>query len=97
MNLNHLLATSNIVFVDPTYAYLALVFIGAGVLLIYLIVKSSDDFSVGETEANSEDFAGQIRDSVGPVTKWLWVVYAALIIWAIAYFAQHWAEFSTFP
>ena len=59
MTLNHLLVTSNIVFVDPTYAYLALVLIGAGVLLMYLIVKSSDDFSVEETEANSEDFAAK--------------------------------------
>ena len=56
MTLNHLLVTANIVFVDPTYAYLALVFIGAGVLLMYLIVRSSDEYSVEETEENSEDF-----------------------------------------
>ena len=94
---NHPFITANIVFVDPTYAYLALVLIGGGVLLMYLIVKSSDEYSVEETEKNSEDFAGQIRDSIGPVTKWLWVAYAALIIWAIAYLVQHWSEFATFP
>jgi hypothetical protein len=90
-------AIAHIVFVNPTFAYLTLVLVGAGVLLMYLIVRSSDEFSVKETEANAEDFAGVIRDSSGPVTKWLWAVYIALAIWAIAYLVQHWAEFSSFP
>jgi hypothetical protein len=97
MNWFQLSAVANIVFVDPTFAYLALVLVGAGVLVVYLIVRSSDEFSVEDTEANSEDFAGEIRDSHGPVTKWLWIVYIGLVIWAIAYFVQHWAEFSSFP
>jgi hypothetical protein len=97
MNWNHLGAIASIVFVDPTYAYLALIIVGAGVLLIYLIVKSSDEFSVEETELNSDSFAGEIRDSHGPVTKWLWTVYIALVVWAIAYLLQHWAEFASFP
>jgi hypothetical protein len=97
MNEGHLGAIASIVFVDPTYAYLALVLIGAGVLLVYLIVRSSDEFSVKDTDANSEDFAGVIRDSKGPVTRWLWAVYIGLAIWAIAYLVQHWAEFATFP
>jgi hypothetical protein len=97
MNWDHLTPVSRIVFVDPTYAYVTLVFVGAAVLVIYLIVRSSDEFSVEDTEANAEDFAGEIRESNGPVTKWLWAVYIALAIWAIAYLAQHWAEFATFP
>ena len=97
MNWNHLLVTAKIVFVDPTYAYLALVMVGAAVLVIYLIVRSSDEFSVEDTEANSEDFAGVIRDSKGPVTKWLWAVYIALAVWGIAYLIQHWGEFASFP
>jgi hypothetical protein len=97
LNWNYLFATAKIVFVDPTYAYLALVFVGAAVLVIYLIVRSSDEFSVEDTEANSEDFAGVIRDSKGPVTKWLWAVYIALAVWAIAYLIQHWGEFASFP
>jgi hypothetical protein len=97
MNWNYLAVIAGIVFVDPTYAYIALVLVGACVILMYLIVKSSDEFSVKDAEANSEDFAGVIRDSKGPVTKWLWAVYIALIVWAIAYLVQHWAEFATFP
>jgi hypothetical protein len=97
MNWSPLTSTVNIVFVDPTFAYLTLVIIGAGVLLMYLIVKSSDEFSVKETEESAEDFAGEIRDSKGPVTKWLWATYIALAVWAIAYLVQHWSEFATFP
>ena len=97
MNWDYFVTTALIVFVDPTYAYLALAFVGAAVLVIYLIVKSSDEFSVEDTEANSEDFAGVIRDSKGPITKWLWAVYIALIVWAIAYLIQHWGEFASFP
>jgi len=62
-----------------------------------LIVRSSDEYSVEETEKNSEEFAGEIRDSKGPVTKWLWVVYIGLIIWTLAYLVQHWSEFAVFP
>ncbi len=88
---------SHIVFVDPIYAYVTLLIVGLVSIAIFLIVRSSDEYTVEETEKNSEDFAGTIRDSKGPVTKWLWVVYIGLIIWAIAYLAQHWSEFATFP
>ncbi len=95
--INSVAIAAKMVFVNPTFAYLTLVLVGGGVLLMYLIVRSSDEYSVKETEENSEDFAGQVRDSNGPVTKWLWAVYIALAIWAIAYLAQHWGEFANFP
>jgi len=97
MSLEHTGIIAYIVIVDPLYAYLSLLFIAAGSILIYLIVKSSDEFTVEETERNSDEFAGVIRDSHGPVTTWLWVAYIALIIWAIAYLIQHSAEFASFP
>jgi hypothetical protein len=86
-----------IVMVDPTYAYIAIAIIAAGVILMWLMVRSSDEFTVEETEHNSDDFAGVIRDSHGPVTTWLWVAYIVIAIWAIAYLIQHSAEFATFP
>jgi hypothetical protein len=64
---------------------------------MYLMVRGSDEFSVEETEHNSDDFAGVIRDSHGPVTKWLWIAYIVMTVWAIAYLIQHAAEFATFP
>ena len=86
-----------IVAVDPVYAYITVAIIAAGSILMYLMVKSSDEFSVEETEKNSDDFAGVIKDSHGPVTTWLWVAYIVMVIWAIAYLIQHSAEFATFP
>jgi hypothetical protein len=97
MFLNHTTIAAFIVAVDPVYAYVTLAIVAAGSILMYLMVKSSDEFSVEETEKNSDDFAGVIRDAHGPVTTWLWVAYIVIIIWAIAYLIQHSAEFALFP
>jgi hypothetical protein len=97
MILSHLNLIAYIVTVDPFYAYVTLAIIAAGSILMYLMVKSSDEFSVEETEKNSDDFAGVIRDSHGPVTTWLWVAYVVMVVWAIAYLIQHASEFATFP
>jgi uncharacterized membrane protein len=97
MIINYFSIIADIVFVDPTYVYIALAIIAAGVVLMWLMVKSSNEFTVEDTEKNADDFAGVIRDSQGPVTTWLWVAYIAMIIWAIAYLIQHAAEFASFP
>lgn len=91
------LPVARIVEINPNSVYLALFLIAAVVIAIILIVRSSDEYSVEETERNSEEFAGEIRDSKGPVTKWLWVAYVVLVVWAVAYLAQHWSEFAIFP
>jgi hypothetical protein len=85
-----------IVTVDPFYAYVTLALITATSILMYLMVRSSNEFTVEETERNSDDFAGVIRDSHGPVTTWLWVSYVVMVVWAIAYLIQHSAEFPPF-
>ena len=97
MLLDRAALTAYMVAVDPVYAYITLAIIAAGSILMYLMVKSSDEFSVEETEKNSDDFANVIRDSHGPVTTWLWVAYIVMVIWVIAYLIQHSAEFATFP
>jgi hypothetical protein len=89
-------AVAYIVAVDPTFAYFTFFVIAAGVILVYLIVKSSDDFTVEDAEANADDFAGIIKDSQGPVTKWLWVAYGVVIVWVVAYLIQHASEFPMF-
>jgi hypothetical protein len=95
--LSRLCMVAYIVVVDPTYAYIAIAVIAAASILMWLMVKSSDAFSVKETEKNADDFAGVIKDSHGPVTTWLWVAYIVMVIWAIAYLIQHSAEFALFP
>ena len=85
-----------IVQVDSFYAYVTVGIVAAAAILMYLMVKSSEEFTVEETEENSDDFAGVIKDSHGPVTTWLWVAYIVLVIWAIAYLLQHISEFLNF-
>lgn len=82
--------------VDYFYAYVTVGIVAAASILMYLMVKSSDDFTVEETKENSDDFAGVIRDSHGPITKWLWVAYIVMVTWAIAYLIQHISEFINF-
>ena len=97
MLLDLIVITVYIVAIDPIYAYITLAIVAAGSILMYLMVKSSDEFTVEETEKNADDFAGVIRDSHGPVNTWLWVAYIVMVIWAIAYLVQHSAEFALFP
>jgi len=61
-----------------------------------LLGNCSDDFTVEETEKNSDDFAGVIKDSHGHIPRWLWVTYFGLVIWAVAYLLQHISEFQNF-
>lgn len=86
-----------IVQVDPFLAYLSLAIIAGFAVLMVLIVKSSDEYSVEQTEKTADEFAGTIKDAHGPVTTWLWVSYVVLIIWAFAYLYLHWSDFQTFP
>jgi hypothetical protein len=97
VNLTSLGIIANMVFVNPTYAYISIAIIAAGAILMWLMVKSSGEFTVDDTEANAEEFAGTLRESQGPVTTWLWVAYVVMIIWVVAYLIQHSAEFATFP
>jgi len=97
MFLNYITMAAFIVAVDPVYIYVTLAVIAAGSILMYLMVRSSDEFSIEETENNADEFAGVIRDSHGPVTSWLWVAYIVMVIWLIAYVIQHSAEFALFP
>lgn len=85
-----------VVKVDNFYAYVTVGIVAAGAILMYLMVKSSEEFTVKETEENSDDFAGVIKDSHGPVTTWLWVAYIVMVFWAIAYLIQHISEFLNF-
>lgn len=82
-----------IVEVTPIWVYITVIIIAAFVVSISLMVKSSGEFSPEEVEEEADTFAGDIRDSHGPITTFLWVSYAGLAIWAIIYFYLHFNEF----
>lgn len=82
-----------VVYVSPIMAYIALIIIGGLVVLIYLMLKSSNEYSVEDTERSAVEFAHTIKDSHGPITTWLWVVYVVLVVWAIIYILLNLAAF----
>ena len=61
--------------------------------ITYLMVKSSKEFPPEKVEETAHDFAGEIKDSHGPITTFLWAVYAGLLIWGALYLIQHGHEF----
>jgi hypothetical protein len=77
--------------------YVTVAIIAGFCILIWLIVRSSNEYTQEDNERDADEFAGVIRDSHGPVTLWLWVTFSALTIWIVAYFVLHWAEFVQYP
>ncbi|NJD53652.1 MAG: hypothetical protein FIB07_12380 [Candidatus Methanoperedens sp.] len=76
-----------------SYVWLTIVII-AGILAgVWLAVKSGDKYSPEDASAHAEEFGGVIAESHGPITDFLYVSYAIMILWALVYLWQHWSEF----
>lgn len=75
------------------YVWLTIAIIFAAVTGIWLTVRSGDKYSIEDANAHAEEFGGVIAESHGPVTDFLYVGYAVMIIWALAYLWEHWGEF----
>jgi hypothetical protein len=65
----------------------------AFVILLILLISGSR-YSVSDTEAHAVDYAGEIKEGHGGVTKFLWVMFLGMFIWTIVYFVLHWHEFA---
>ena len=78
--------------IDALYWTLAIVF--AFLLTLILLLRSGRGYSVHDTEAHSTDYAGVIKEGHGGMTAFLWVFFAALLVWTIAYFVMHASEFA---
>lgn len=75
------------------FVWLTLMIIFSGVILIWLSIKNGDQYSQEDANSHAVEFGGVIAESHGPVTTFLYVIYFVLLIWTIAYFWVHWAEF----
>jgi len=82
-----------VVAVSPFWAYVAIGVMAGLSILIYFIVRGSDEYTVEQTEETAEEFAGTIKEANGPIMKWLWIIYIALTIWALLYIYLNWANF----
>lgn len=79
--------------VSPVWVYVMFIMIAAIVVAVSLMVVSAKQISPEKIAAESEEFAGVVRDSKGPVTYFLWACYAGLFLWVVAYLIQHAGEF----
>ena len=62
-------------------------------LLLILLIRGSK-YSVSDTQAHSTDYAGAIKEGHGPMTSFLWLLFAAMFVWVIVYVVMHWSEFA---
>jgi hypothetical protein len=76
------------------YFWQTIIIIFAIVIGIWLAVKSGDRYSIEDANAHAEDFGGIIAESHGPLTDFLYISYAVMIVWALVYLWQHWSEFA---
>jgi hypothetical protein len=63
-------------------------------LFIGLIMRSGHNYSVQDTEAHSESFAGIIREGHGGMTMFLWIWFIFLFVWTVVYFAESAPQFA---
>lgn len=73
---------------------LVLLVVIAFAILVYLAIRSGQGYSPDDADTHAEEYAGIIREAHGGMTAFLWVSFAAILIWTIVYFVQHWSEFS---
>lgn len=76
------------------YILLTISIIFATLIGIWLTVKSGDKYTIEDANAHAEEFGGVIAESHGPLTDFLYVSYAVMILWALIYLWQHWSEFT---
>lgn len=74
--------------------YLVLAIALSSVIIIWLVLRSGKNYSVNDTEAHSTSYADVIKEGHGGLTVFLWVSFAAILVWTIVYLVQHWSEFS---
>jgi hypothetical protein len=65
----------------------------AFVILLILLVSGSR-YSISDTKSHAVDYAGEIKEGHGGVTRFLWVLFLGIFIWTIIYFIIHWYEFA---
>lgn len=77
------------------FVWLTILVVLSSLILIWLSAKNQDHYSLEDANFHAEEFAGIIAESHGPITTFLYVLYAILLVWTIAYFAVHWGEFGS--
>jgi hypothetical protein len=74
------------------YLWLTLVWIAAICGMLALALRGGDRYSVHDAEAHAVTYGDSAREAHGPITAFLWVVYASVALFTIGYSVAHWAD-----
>ena len=74
--------------------WIALILVVSMAVLIYLAVRSGERYGHHDAHVHSEEYAGIIREGHGPLTVFLIISYAIILLWTAIYFGTHASEFS---
>jgi hypothetical protein len=77
-----------------TTFYLVIAVAVSVVLLIWLMLRSGNGYSVHDTEAHAVNYADEIKEGHGGMTLFLWLSFLAIIIWSVIYLVQNASQFS---
>jgi hypothetical protein len=75
-------------------AWFVLLVIAVVTLLVYLGVRAGHRYSVEDTQAHAETFAGVVQEGHGGVPAFVMVTIWAIVIWSVVYLVMHWSEFA---
>ncbi len=63
------------------------------VVFLWLALISGSRYSVEDTEAHSAEYGEVIKEGHGGMTVFLWISFAAILIWMIVYFVLNREQF----
>ncbi|MHB1391346.1 MAG: hypothetical protein ACYCXF_09005 [Thermoleophilia bacterium] len=72
---------------------LVLIIIAASCVAIFLALMSGRIYKHRDADSHAGEYAGIIREGHGPLTVFLYVAYAVILLWCLAYVIQHRSEF----
>ncbi len=70
-----------------------LIVLGFG-MLSYIAVKSGEGYPPERAEMEAESYAGIISEAKGRITPFLYITYAAVLLWSLVYLYLHAKEFA---
>lgn len=76
------------------YLWLVLLWVASLTGGLALALRSGDAYSPHDAEEHATEFGGGMREAHGPVTAFLWLTYAVVLIFSVIYTIVHWSDFS---
>lgn len=72
--------------------WLVLIWIAALSCALALALRSGDRYSPADAREHDAEYGDGVREAHGPITAFLWVCYAAALLFTVGYSIAHWAD-----